>query len=117
MKVSEFIQFEWLHPTIKESMIETHSLTWHPKKQTLVVGNFRDTDITNGLRPICKEAKWNLEEYIELMKIKSHNRFLADKLKVANEMRDAGIIDIEAFGEIFINIMEQSDFSLEEVWL
>jgi len=115
MMVSEFIQFEWLHPTIKESMIDSYSQHWTPKGY--VKKGFRDSNMSKGLRPISPNAEWDLKEYIQMMKVKSHNRFLADKLKASFEMMQEGMIDIEMFNKSFISIMERMDFSLEGVWL
>jgi NAD+--asparagine ADP-ribosyltransferase len=115
MKVSEFIQFEWLHPTIKESMIEGRSQVMTPKGY--VKTKFQDSDISKGLRPISKDASWNLEEYIQLMKVKSHNRYMADKIKSGYEMLEQDIIDLDTFCAMFVKISQQLDTSIEGVLL
>jgi hypothetical protein len=115
MMVSEFLQFEWLHPTIKESMFESRCQRWTPKGYIKM--KFQDSDMTIGLRPINENAKWDLDEYIHLMKVKSHNRYLADKIKSTFEMMEQDIIDLDTFSKLFKEIMKQMDFSLEGVWL
>tara|TARA_R100000734_G_C3219134_1_gene31335 strand:- start:50 stop:397 length:348 start_codon:yes stop_codon:yes gene_type:complete len=115
MMVSEFLQFEWLHPSIKESMFEARCQRMTPNGYIKM--KFSDSNMCLGLKPINEDAKWNLEEYIHLMKVKSHNRYLADKIKSTFEMMEQDIIDLDTFSKLFVQIMKQMDFSLEGVWL
>ena len=115
MMVSEFLQFEWLHPTIKESMFEFRCQRWTPKGY--IKTKFQDSDMTIGLRPINENAQWDLDEYIQFMKVKSHNRYLADKITSTLDMLKQEIIDLDTFANVFVKLMKKMDFSLEGVWL